>query len=299
MFFSIDFNPYSHMPSKTPVLVVGLARSGTSLVSQILGSLPGVHIEAVSHVLWRSGNFKYLNDEEYDINEHIVRNIRNRFAEGVADKFLVEKSPINCLRPFLVHAVFPHAKIVYLEQDPVRCVYSGYLHSVTKDSFKTSSILKKYLLYTGSRDLSCAVSKRKIWHQLSAADIPVFFYYNAFMFYHRQFTNLLPFGPKMKNFTSIVRDKGLLYYHAELYKTGIAYKKIYKSLYGDRLCTFRMEDIITNENEIKRLIEFSGIPYDEGNICGIGKTPPILRAEAFVQPGSMEDEIRNLLQNIV
>ena len=136
-----------------PILIVGMARSGTTLVSHILGSLPGVHIEVEPHALWKSGNYKYFNDEEYDITPSIINYIRKKFAENLGDKILIEKSPINALRPDLVHAVFPEAKIVYIERDPVRCIYSNYSRSVKKDSFRLSITLKKYFLYTGSKDL--------------------------------------------------------------------------------------------------------------------------------------------------
>jgi hypothetical protein len=93
-----------------------------------------------------SNNFKYLNDEEYDITEKIVKNIREKLTNNLNGQRLVEKSPINSLRPYLVHAVFPDAKIVYLEREPVRCIYSNYIRSLKKDSFKLSIILKKYFI---------------------------------------------------------------------------------------------------------------------------------------------------------
>src|SRR4026208_2464215 len=115
--------------NKTPVLIIDMARSGTTLVSHILGSLPGVHIEVEPHALWKSGNFKYLDDEEYDATDEIAAKIRKKFTKDLAGKTLIEKSPINCLRPYLVHKVFPEAKIVYIERDPVRCIYSNYNRS--------------------------------------------------------------------------------------------------------------------------------------------------------------------------
>jgi len=136
------------MLKDSPIVIVGMARSGTALVSHVLGSLPNVHTEIEPHALWKSNNFKYLNDEEYDITEKIVKNIREKLTNNLNGQRLVEKSPINSLRPYLVHAVFPDAKIVYLEREPVRCIYSNYIRSLKKDSFKLSIILKKYFVYT-------------------------------------------------------------------------------------------------------------------------------------------------------
>src|ERR1043166_4169831 len=99
----------------TPIIIVGMARSGTTLVSHVIGSLPRTKIEVEPHALWRSGNFKYLNDEQYTINEKITGNIRSKLMRNLEGRILVEKSPINSLRPYLVNAVFPEARIVYVE----------------------------------------------------------------------------------------------------------------------------------------------------------------------------------------
>src|SRR5580765_7243901 len=173
------------MEQQAPVIIIGMARSGTTLVSHVIGSLPNVKIEVEPHALWRSGNFKFHNDEEYDISEKIINNIRHKLTKGLDGKLLVEKSPINSLRPALVHAVFPDAKIIYIERDPVRCIYSNYSRSLKKDSFKLSIILKKYFVYTGSKDLSGAISDRKLLQQISMGDMPEFIKYTSKMFYLR------------------------------------------------------------------------------------------------------------------
>jgi hypothetical protein len=244
-----------------PIIIVGMARSGTALVSHVLGSLPNVHTEIEPHALWKSNNFKYLNDEEYDINEKIVKNIRTKLTAALNGKHLVEKSPINSLRPHLVHAVFPEAKIVYLERDPVRCIYSNYIRSIKKDSFKLSIILKKYFLYTGSKDLPNSKGERKLFQQISLSDLPYFFRYTAQMFYLRQVAGTLPFGPKLKNFAQIVKEQGILGYHVCVYKKTQHYKNIYKELYGENIQVFKMEEIMTSLNEIRRMVDFVNIPY--------------------------------------
>ena len=247
--------------SKPPVLIIGMARSGTTLISHVLGNLPDVHVEVEPHALWRTGNFKYLNDEEYNINKKIVRRIRNKLTQNLNGKTLIEKSPINVLRPDLVHAVFPEAKIVYIERDPVRCIHSNYKRSISKDSFKLSIILKKYFVYTGSKDLAGAISSRKLFQQISLADVPQFLRYTAKMFYLRQVSGVLPFGPKLKNFAEIVRQTGLLAYHTEVYKKSLGYQLRFKELYGNNMEVFKMENIMMSRNEIQRMVEFVNMPY--------------------------------------
>ena len=282
------------MQHHKPILIVGMARSGTTLVSHILGSLPGVHIEVEPHALWKSGNYKYFNDEQYEITPSIANYIRKKFTEKLGDKILIEKSPINSLRPDLVHAVFPEAKIVYIERDAVRCIYSNYSRSVKKDSFRMSITLKKYFLYTGSKDLSGAISDRKLFDQISLKDLPYFLYYAARMFYPRQFSTL-PFGPKLKNFMQIVKAKGLLGYHTEVYKRSLTYKQRYEELYGDNLEVFRMENIMADPEEIKRLVEFAEMPYSEKWSESIRKTFSQERVSKSVKKRTEDMQIEALL----
>lgn len=279
----------------TPIIIIGMARSGTTVVSHILGSLQNVHVEVEPHALWRTGNFKYLNDEEFDITDKIVDSIRIKLTESLNGKILIEKSPINSLRPSLVHAVFPEAKIVYVERDPIRCIYSNYVRSVNKDSFKLSIILKKYFVYTGSEDLSGAISSRKLYQQISLSDFPSFLRYTTVMFFLRR-KGMLPFGPKLKNFESIVQKEGLLTYHTQVYKAALLYKQRFKQLYQNKMDVFRMEDIMTRKAEIERMINFTEIPYKKGLIDNIYETFNKDRIKKASEQKEVDREILKLLQ---
>ena len=274
-----------------------MARSGTTLVSHILGSLPGVHIEVEPHALWKSGNFKYLSDEEYDADDQVAAQIRKKFLLNLGAKRLVEKSPINSLRPYLVHKVFPEAQIIYIERNPVRCIYSNYSRSLKKDSFKLSIILKKYFLYTGSKDLQGAISERGLLKQISINDLPRFVRYTARMLYLRQVAKALPFGPKIRNFAQVVQQKGLLYYHVAVFKAAQKYKAIYENLYGENMQVFRMEDIMTDQNEIKRMLDFAGLSYTDKWLSDIQASFDNERVKESSAPKKIDAEINDLLNS--
>lgn len=280
-----------------PILIIGMARSGTTLVSHILGSLPGVHIEVEPHALWKSGNFKYLSDEEYDAADKIATKIRRKFLNDLGTKRLVEKSPVNALRPHMVYKVFPEAQIIYIERDPVRCIYSNYSRSLKKDSFKLSIILKKYFLYTGSKDLKGAISERGLLKQISPGDLPSFMRYTARMLYLRQVDKILPFGPKIKNFVELVKTKGLLYYHVAVFKAAQKYKAIYEKLYGENMRVFHMEDIMNDRNEIKRMLEFVGLSYTEKWLNDIHASFDSERVKESSEPKKIDAEITALLKS--
>lgn len=280
------------------VLIVGMARSGTTLVSHILGSLPNAYPEIEPHALWKSGNFHHHNDQIFDLSPEIINNIRAKFLKDLPKGMvMVEKSPINCIRPELVHAVFPDAKIIYIERDPVRCVYSNYSRSLKKDSFKLSIILKKYFLYTGSKDLDGAISKRGLFKQISFSDLPSFIYYISRMFYLRNFKNSLPFGTKLKDFEKIVSKKGLLAYHVDMFKYAIECKSKFLSLYGDNIKVFKMEEIMEKDGAVEELVSFSGLIYDNSWLENIKKTFDKERVVKATKKNSIDSEILQLLRN--
>jgi len=271
-----------------------MARSGTTLVSHILGSLPNAHIEVEPHALWKLGNFHYLNDEEFDMDPRIIDNIREKFDVNNHQLF-IEKSPINSLRPTLVHAVFPDAKIVYVERDTVRCIHSNYKRSVKQDSFKLSIILKKYFVSTGSEDLPGAVSTRNLFQQILLRDLPSFILYTIKMFRLRRENNL-PFGPKLKNFPNIHRKKGSLAYHVDVYKASQEYKAVYKELYADNMEVFDMEKIMQDKDEIERMLNFIQVKYDEKWIKDIQKTLDSSRVEQAMKISEIDNKIIELLK---
>jgi hypothetical protein len=194
-----------------------------------------------------------------------------------------------------VHAVFPDAKIVYIERDPVRCIYSNYSRSLKKDSFKLSIILKKYFVYTGSKDLSGAISDRKLLQQISIDDISDFIKYTVKLFYLRR-AGLLPFGPKIKNFPKVIKEKGLLAYHVEVFKASARYKQKYKELYGDKMETFKMENIMTDIREMKRIVDFIQIPYAEDWALKIFDSFNRERVQLATKERDIDQEIKSLVE---
>jgi len=251
---------------RDPIIIIGMARSGTTLIANMLGYHNDVNVIVEPHILWRTGNFHIINDQDYSLKRRDVEIIRKKIIDYAKGKRIVEKSPINSLRANLVHSVFPNAKIIYLERDPVRLIASNYSRSIKKDSFKLSIIFRKYFINTGSNDLPYAISNFSIFDQLSLRDIPSFILYIFRMFFLRDVMNRLPFGPKIRNFGKIVKDKGLLHYHVQVYIESKKEKKLYKKLYKSNLFCFKMEQLMRNRDEIKRLFDSVDLTYDNSLI---------------------------------
>jgi len=101
-----------------PVIILGAPRSGTTLLSKVLGQHRDVAHLIEPRMTWRYGNDRksdMLRPE--DATPRVIAHIRKRFADFVRREGktrLVEKTPSNSLRPAFVGKVFPDAKFVHI-----------------------------------------------------------------------------------------------------------------------------------------------------------------------------------------
>jgi adenosyl cobinamide kinase/adenosyl cobinamide phosphate guanylyltransferase len=101
--------------------VVGCARSGTSVVGELLASHPDVSYAWESHRVWnyvvRPGKHDRLTAEA--ASPRAARRVRRGLQEraGQERPLLVEKNPRNTLRIPFVKALFPDARIVHVVRD--------------------------------------------------------------------------------------------------------------------------------------------------------------------------------------
>jgi tetratricopeptide (TPR) repeat protein len=130
--------------SMKPVFVVGMMRSGTSLVEQIIASHPAAAA---------AGELSFWNDvvRKYDA---LVRqgplpgSLRRQLGEGYLQTLarhsvdasrVVDKAPINSNYLGVIHSVLPNARIIYMRRDPIDICLSCYFqplsatHSFTLD----------------------------------------------------------------------------------------------------------------------------------------------------------------------
>jgi Flp pilus assembly protein TadD len=130
--------------SMKPVFVVGMMRSGTSLVEQIIASHPSAS---------GAGELTFWNDV---VRKHdaLIRQgplgepLRKELAEGYMSALardsnvalrVVDKAPINSDFLGVIHSVFPNARFIYMRRDPIDTCLSCYFqqfsptHNFTMD----------------------------------------------------------------------------------------------------------------------------------------------------------------------
>jgi tetratricopeptide (TPR) repeat protein len=117
--------------STQPVFVVGMMRSGTSLVEQIIASHPAA-TGAGELEFWNEGIRKH---NALVRREPLSDSLRKEFAEGYlralarhcADALrVVDKAPVNSTFLGVIHSVFPKARIIYMRRNPIDTCLSCY-----------------------------------------------------------------------------------------------------------------------------------------------------------------------------
>lgn len=117
-------------PSSLPIFIVGMPRSGTTLVEQILASHPDVY---------GAGELTYLNDlipwpienRPLNLSPSICQIITNQYLFSLqhlsADaSHITDKMPQNFIAIGLIHALFPNAKIIHVKRNPIDTCLSCY-----------------------------------------------------------------------------------------------------------------------------------------------------------------------------
>jgi tetratricopeptide (TPR) repeat protein len=117
--------------SMKPVFVVGMPRSGTTLTQQIIASHPSAK-GAGELQFWSEA----ARDHEAEINAGPLReSTRNKLAQAYLRVLeakpgealrIVDKAPVNSDYLGVIHSVFPNARIIYMQRDPIDTCLSCY-----------------------------------------------------------------------------------------------------------------------------------------------------------------------------
>ena len=128
--------------SPMPIFVLGMPRSGTTLIEQIIASHPLVHgagelgelNEVVLTVRGPDGNtipypeFVLALDAAAlkQIGARYVASVRKLMPEGTQARYLTDKMPSNYYFAGLIHLALPNAVIIHCVRDPVDTCVSCY-----------------------------------------------------------------------------------------------------------------------------------------------------------------------------
>ena len=152
--------------SITPIFIVGLPRSGSTLVEQILASHPDIIgtieqptlpiIESRAQNLCvknhnmslSSGLAKLTPTELSSLGQAYLQ--ESAVFRHKASRFFIDKQPFNFRLVGLIHKILPHAKVIDVRRHPLDCGYSLYkqfFHSGVDFSYRLDHIGRVYQAY--------------------------------------------------------------------------------------------------------------------------------------------------------
>lgn len=114
---------------KPPIFVFGNARSGTSLLANLISAHPDLVKWHEPRTIWLYADPGRPHDrfDENDASEKVIRYIRKRFLhyqKAQGGLRVVEKTPQNVLKIRYVRAIFPEATYLYIVRNPFSYISS-------------------------------------------------------------------------------------------------------------------------------------------------------------------------------
>jgi tetratricopeptide (TPR) repeat protein len=137
---SIPGVPPDEHASIRPLFIVGMMRSGTSLVEQILASHSKVHgageLETMNQLvdpILSDFPDENVSQDKRKLSTVEIDTVRNAYLEAltalkVPEKIVTDKMPLNFRWIGFVLSAFPEAKIIHLNRDPKATCWSIYKH---------------------------------------------------------------------------------------------------------------------------------------------------------------------------
>ena len=121
-----------------PIFVLGMPRSGSTLIEQILSSHPLVEgTQELPDIQMLAGRLTGLKDDSYPdvlaglgpaklraLGEEYLE--RTRIHRQTDRPLFIDKMPNNWLHVGLIHLILPHAKIVDARRHPLACCFSNF-----------------------------------------------------------------------------------------------------------------------------------------------------------------------------
>lgn len=132
----IDANRGRGTPSPAPVFILGMPRSGSTLVEQILASHPKVfaagELTHFGRAITALGATKLYPEMASALTHDQLRTLGTRYVAAIRAKAgpnperITDKMPMNFPFVGLIHLALPNATIIHTRRDPVDCCLSNF-----------------------------------------------------------------------------------------------------------------------------------------------------------------------------
>lgn len=150
-----------------PVFVVGMPRSGTTLVEQILAGHPEVHAAGELLALFQAASKTgwHISEPGAPLTREALLELRASYGEQIAQldhdrPVITDKAPLNFLWAGHALAAMPEARVLILDRDPMAVCWSNYSRHLvgTANNFANDldNLAETYRGFARLRDLWAA-----------------------------------------------------------------------------------------------------------------------------------------------
>ena len=147
------------LSNKRPIFIVGMPRSGTSLVEQIISSHHDVYGAGELLTLRKSVEpllSRHFENDKSKITKKEMLSIREQYIDSLlsfnfSEKIATDKMPVNFRLIGFILSAIPEAKIIHLKRDARAVCWSNYKHYFSAGngfSFSQEDLVKFYGLYS-------------------------------------------------------------------------------------------------------------------------------------------------------
>jgi tetratricopeptide (TPR) repeat protein len=153
--------------AKTPIFIVGLPRTGTTLVERIVSSHS--EVSGLGETLFLQMAMRKMSDLENrpEIDSEMLRELSSKDVQPLADNYMqsvdyrlgeekmfIEKLPFNFLYLGLIAKAWPNARIIHMVRNPLDACFSMYKQVFTwayRYSYSVEHLGQYYVAYNKLR----------------------------------------------------------------------------------------------------------------------------------------------------
>jgi tetratricopeptide (TPR) repeat protein len=137
----------------TPIFIIGMHRSGTSLLEQLLSGCPGVlacgetqrlraAVSYATNAMLETAADGYFTDRTSGLDSALAAEHFFKLSVGVTPqtRFMTEKWPMNFQKISLIKHLFPNARVIHMRRDPMDLCFANYRERLADGSAQLNSL---------------------------------------------------------------------------------------------------------------------------------------------------------------
>ena len=150
---------YNNLKNKVPIFILGMPRSGTTLVEQIISTHSKVFGAGELNIL--SNSIYKLDILNKKVSKDLLLKLRKLYLAHINEfntskELVVDKLPANYLWIGLIFTIFPNAKVIHVKRNAVATCWSNFTKYFSNPGigfvYSLSDLLKYYKMYLEMMD---------------------------------------------------------------------------------------------------------------------------------------------------